>query len=121
MNKCYIVETQNLEEYGENIHKFKGGQTYIITFESTREVYEEDAFGKGMHEYYMCDSLSEPSAAALVMKHVNKANGLRGSFDYIVDIKLDTTLDLNKDYCDWWGTKEELINELSEAELCTTC
>ena len=26
----YVIHTQNLEEYGENFHKFKGGSTYVV-------------------------------------------------------------------------------------------
>ena len=121
MKKTYIIQTQNLEEYGDNYHKFKGGSEYVITFESNKEIYEEDAFGKGNHEYYMCDSLSEASAAALVMQHVNRRNGLKGSFDYITDIEKSDKEILKTDsqvvdHClsDWFGTVEELINELGE-------
>tara|TARA_R110001592_G_scaffold357674_1_gene661285 strand:+ start:1469 stop:1843 length:375 start_codon:yes stop_codon:yes gene_type:complete len=121
MRKTYIIQTQNLEEYGDNYHKFKGGSEYIITFESNKEIYEEDAFGEGIHEYYMSDSLGEASAAALVMQHVNRRNGLKGSFDYITDIeKFDNEIlktDIQVvDHClsDWFGTVEELINELAQ-------
>ena len=121
MRKTYIIQTQNLEEYGDNYHKFKGGSEYIITFESNKEIYEEDAFGKGIHEYYMSDSLGEASAAALVMQHVNRRNGLKGSFDYITDIekfdkeilKTDSQV-VDHSLSDWFGTVEELINELTK-------
>lgn len=121
MRKTYIIQTQNLEEYGDHYHKFKGGSEYVITFESKKEIYEEDAFGEGVHEYYMCDSLGEASAAALVMQHVNKRNGLKGSFDYITDIEKSNKEILKTDrqigdhsLSDWFGTVEELINELEQ-------
>ena len=47
---------------------------------------KEDAYGEGEHSYYESPSLTEASVAALVMQHVNRYNGLRGSFDYITNI-----------------------------------
>ena len=69
----------------------------------------------------MSDSLGEASAAALVMQHVNRRNGLKGSFDYITDIekfdkeilKTDSQV-VDHSLSDWFGTVEELINELTK-------
>ena len=82
----YVITTQNLEEYGENFHKFKGGSTYVVGATLSKEIYEKDAYGEGEHSYYEVPSVTEASVAAEVMKHVNKYNGLSGSFDYITDI-----------------------------------
>jgi hypothetical protein len=30
--RWYVVNTQNLEEYGTNFHKFKGGSEYVVNF-----------------------------------------------------------------------------------------
>ena len=39
------------------------------------------------HDYYHVPSVTEASACALVMQHVNRFNGLRGSFDYITGVE----------------------------------
>ena len=41
----YVIHTQNLEEYGENFHKFKGGSAYVVHGTLSHEIYEEDAYG----------------------------------------------------------------------------
>ena len=50
----YVITTQNLEEYGENFHKFKGGSTYVVGATKDDQI------------------VSEASVAAEVMKHVNR-------------------------------------------------
>ena len=93
----YVIHTQNLEEDGENFHKFKGGSTYVVG--ATKD-------DSGI------PSVSEASVAAEVMKHVNRYNGLRGSFDYITEIDkvyLHTESDV-----DFEGTFEELCKENAE-------
>lgn len=110
--RWYVVNTQNLEEYGENFHKFKGGSEYVVNFHVDKLVYEEDAYGEGEHSYYLAPSLSEASVAALVMKHVNKYNGLNGSFDYITNIEVIDSPFNTPDHPTWRGTKEDLISEM---------
>ena len=83
MEYAYKINTQNVEEYGENFYKYKGGSTYFVKFDTTKEIWEENAYGEGKHEYYYPPSLTEATACALVMQHVNRYNGLQGSFDYI--------------------------------------
>ena len=83
MEYAYKIYTQNVEEYGENFYKYKGGSTYFVKFDTTKEIWEENAYGEGKHEYYYPPSLTEATACALVMQHVNRYNGLYGSFDYI--------------------------------------
>ena len=103
--RWYIIQTQNLEEYGTNFHKFKGGEEYCGYFEVTHEPYDDEYM-------YEVPSLTEASVAALVMKHVNRFNGLRGSFDYITDIKVvDSPFD-TPDHPTWRGTEEDLIFEI---------
>ena len=112
MNFSYVITTQNLEEYGDNFHKFKGGSTYVVKGTISKEIWEKDAYGPGSHEYYEVPSVTEASVAAEVMKHVNRYNGLRGSFDYITDINtvyLHTESDV-----DFEGTFEELCKENAE-------
>ena len=87
MKYAYQINTQNLEEYGTNFYKYKGGSTYIVSFDVTKEIFEEDAYGPGNHDYYHVPSVTEASACALVMQHVNRFNGLRGSFDYITGVE----------------------------------
>ena len=36
MKFVYVINTQNLEEYGENFHKFKGGSTYVVLAQSQK-------------------------------------------------------------------------------------
>ena len=105
----YVITTQNLEEYGDNFHKFKGGSTYVVGATLSKEIFEKDAYGVGKHDYYEVPSINEASVAAEVMKHVNRYNGLRGSFDYITSIDrvyLNTEEDI-----DFEGTFEELCKE----------
>ena len=109
----YIVNTQNLEEYGSNFHKFKGGSTYVVHAELTKEIFEKDAYGPGEHDYYQVPSVTEASVAAEVMKHVNRYNGLSGSFDYIREIETMTSVEANGLLYnqDFNGTFEELCKE----------
>lgn len=110
--RWYVIDTQNLEEYGENYHKFKGGSTYVVSFHVEKCIWEENAYGEGEHSYYHSPSLTEASVAALVMKHVNRYNGLRGSFDYITNIEvIDSPFD-TPDHPDWRGDEESLILEI---------
>ena len=113
MNFAYVIQTQNLEEYGENFHKFKGGSAYVVHGTVSHEIYEEDAYGPGEHSYYEVPSITEASVAAEVMKHVNMHNGLRGSFDYITQIETMPSVDANALLYnqDFNGTFEELIAE----------
>ena len=109
MNFAYVIQTQNLEEYGDNFHKFKGGSTYVVQATISKEIFEKDAYGEGIHDYYEVPSVTEASVAAEVMKHVNRYNGLSGSFDYITDIDkvyLHTEEDVYFE-----GTFEELCKE----------
>ena len=64
--RWYVVNTQNLEEYGTNFHKFKGGSEYVVNFHVDKLVFEEDAYGEGEHSYYESPSLTEASVAALI-------------------------------------------------------
>ena len=105
----YVINTQNLEEYGENYHKFKGGSTYVINATISKEIFEKDAYGPGKHDYYEVPSINEASVAAEVMKHVNRYNGLRGSFDYITSI--DRVYLNTEENIDFEGTFEELCKE----------
>ena len=52
MKFAYVINTQNLEEYGENFHKFKGGSTYVVHGTISKEIFEKDAYGPGEHDYY---------------------------------------------------------------------
>lgn len=117
--KAYIITTQNLEEYGENYHKFKGGSTYVVYFDVDLNVYEQDAYGPGEHSYYECPSVTEASVAAEVMKHVNMHNGLRGSFDYITNIETVDAIDCIGQYDDAYfkGDFDELIFSIKEYEV----
>ena len=108
----YVITTQNLEEYGENFHKFKGGSTYVVGATLSKEIFEKDAYGEGIHDYYEVPSVSEASVAAEVMKHVNRYNGLSGSFDYITDI--DKVYLHTEEDVDFEGTFEELCKENAE-------
>lgn len=110
--RWYVITTQNLEEYGTNFHKFKGGSEYVVGYHVDKLVLEEDAFGEGEHSYYNSPSLTEASVAALVMKHVNRYNGLNGSFDYITNIEVISSPFNTPDHPTWRGTEEDLINEL---------
>jgi hypothetical protein len=112
--RWYVVNTQNLEEYGTNFHKFKGGSEYVIGFHVDKLVFEEDAFGEGEHSYYNSPSLTEASVAALVMKHVNRLNGLSGSFDYITNIEVIDSPFNTPDHPTWRGGAEDLIEEIED-------
>ena len=112
MKYVYVINTQNLEEYGENFHKFKGGSTYVVHTELNKEIFEKDYYGPGKHDYYYSPKVTKASAAAEVMKHVNAYNGLEGSFDYITDIDQMTLETYETDpvlYADWEGPFEKLI------------
>jgi hypothetical protein len=87
MKNAYQINTQNVEQYGTNFYKYKGGSTYIISFDVKKEIFEKDAYGPGNHSYYHVPSVTEASACALVMQHVNRFNGLSGSFDYITGVE----------------------------------
>lgn len=110
--RWYVVTTQNVEEYGVNFHKFKGGSEYVIGFHVEKCIFEEDAYGEGEHSYYEAPSLTEASVAALVMKHVNRYNGLNGSFDYITNIEVIDSPFNTPDHSTWGGDAETLIAEL---------
>lgn len=110
--RWYVVTTQNVEEYGVNFHKFKGGSEYVIGFHVEKCIFEEDAYGEGEHSYYEAPSLTEASVAALVMKHVNRYNGLNGSFDYITNIEVIDSPFNTPDHPTWGGDAETLIEEL---------
>jgi hypothetical protein len=110
--RWYVVTTQNVEEYGANFHKFKGGSEYVIGFHVEKCIFEEDAYGEGEHSYYESPSLTEASVAALVMKHVNRYNGLNGSFDYITQIDVIDSPFNTPDHPTWSGDAETLIEEL---------
>jgi len=119
MRNQYVITTQNVEEYGTNFHKFKGGSDYVIGFDVETLVYEENAYGEGEHSYYHSPSLTEASAAALVMKHVNRYNGLNGSFDYITSIEVQEG-DFRSDEIDnptSVGDISELLRELELHEV----
>jgi hypothetical protein len=110
--RWYVVTTQNVEEYGANFHKFKGGSEYVIGFHVEKCIFEEDAYGEGEHSYSESPSLTEASVAALVMKHVNRYNGLNGSFDYITQIDVIDSPFNTPDHPTWSGDAETLIEEL---------
>jgi len=110
--RWYVVTTQNVEEYGVNFHKFKGGSEYVIGFHVEKCIFEENAYGEGEHSYYEAPSLTEASVAALVMKHVNRYNGLNGSFDYITNIEVIDSPFNTPDHPTWGGDAETLIEEL---------
>jgi len=110
--RWYVVTTQNVEEYGTNYHKFKGGSEYVIGYHVEKCIFEEDAYGEGLHSYYEAPSLTEASVAALVMKHVNRYNGLNGSFDYITNIEVVDSPFNTPDHPTWNGHVETLIEEL---------
>ena len=112
--RWYVVNTQNLEEYGTNYHKFKGGSEYVVGFYVDKLVFEEDAYGEGEHSYYNSPSLTEASVAALVMKHVNRLNGLSGSFDYITNIEVIESPFNTPDHPTWRGGAEDLIEEIED-------
>jgi len=106
--KTYIITTQNVEEYGTNFHKFKGGSTYHVHFNVTQQQYDD--------EYtYEVPSLTEASAAALVMQHVNRYNGLRGSFDYITNIEVGALPHGEKDFDGWEADLVAGIKAVKEA------
>jgi len=108
--RTYVITTQNVECYGGANHKFKGGSTYSIHFHVTMEEWDEESM-------YEVPSLSEASAAALVMKHVNRFNGLQGSFDYITDIKVVASPFETPDHPTWNGHADKLIEEIEESQV----
>jgi hypothetical protein len=109
-SRTYVIYTQNVEEYGENFHKFKGGSQYSLHFNVTMEEYDEETT-------YEVPSLTEASAAALVMKHVNRYNGLRGSFDYITSIEVVSSPFNTPDHPDWNGHVDQLIEEIESSKV----
>jgi hypothetical protein len=84
----------------------------VIGFHVEKCIFEEDAYGEGEHSYYESPSLTEASVAALVMKHVNRYNGLNGSFDYITQIDVIDSPFNTPDHPTWSGDAETLIEEL---------
>jgi hypothetical protein len=116
-SRTYVVTTQNVEEYGDNFHKFKGGSVYSVHFSVEKLIFEEDAFGEGEHSYYNSPSLTEASVAALVMKHVNRFNGLNGSFDYVTNIEVVESPFDTPDHPEWNGHADKLIAEIEESQL----
>ena len=112
--RWYVVDTKNLEEYGDNFHKFKGGSQYVIGYHVDKLVFEEDAFGEGEHSYYNSPSVTEASVAALVMKNVNRLNALNGSFDYITNTDVINSPFNTPDHPTWRGTSEDLIAEIED-------
>tara|TARA_A200000159_G_C7337057_1_gene345517 strand:+ start:5569 stop:5952 length:384 start_codon:yes stop_codon:yes gene_type:complete len=115
--KTYCITTQNVEEYGTNFYKYKGGFEYNINFPVTHEVYEENAYGEGEHSYYECPGVTEATACALVMQHVNRYNGLQGSFDYITSCEVvDSPFD-TFDHPVFNGTIDELIEEIESEKV----
>ena len=86
MKYAYQINTQNVEEYGTNFYKYKGGCTYIVASNVTKEIFEEDAYG-AQETIVIMKANAEASACALVMQHVNRFNGLSGSFDYITGVE----------------------------------
>ena len=117
MRNQYVITTQNVEEYGTNFHKFKGGSDYVIGFDVETHVYEENAYGEGKHSHYHVPSLTEASAAALVMKHVNRYNGLSGSFDYITSMEVGDRPFDTPAHPTWQGDISEVIGEREVPEV----
>lgn len=117
MELAYKITTQNVEEYGENFYKYKGGSDYFVTFETTKEIFEKDAFGEGKHDYYYPPSLTQATACALVMQHVNRYNGLQGSFDYITDCEVVHFIPESTDefYTPFIGTSSDLIADIDNS------
>lgn len=110
MKYAYQINTQNVEEYGTNFYKYKGGCTYIVSFDVTKEIFEEDAYGPGNHDYYHVPSVTEASACALVMQHVNRFNGLSGSFDYITGVETVPYEESESAY--FCGSFDDLVAEI---------
>ena len=120
MKYAYKISTQNVEEYGENFFKYKGGSDYFVTFETTKEIFEKDAYGEGKHDYYYPPSLTQATACALVMQHVNRFNGLQGSFDYVNDCETIHAHDVPEttdDFMDvgFIGTASDLIADIDNS------
>ena len=121
MEYAYKINTQNVEEYGENFYKYKGGSTYFVKFDTTKEIWEENAYGEGKHEYYYPPSLTEATACALVMQHVNRYNGLQGSFDYITesevvhDYQIDEYEEETYFPATFTGTESDLIADIDNS------
>jgi hypothetical protein len=109
-SRTYVITTQNVECYGGQNHKFKGGSTYSLHFHVTMEEWDEESM-------YEVPSLSEASAAALVMKHVNRFNGLHGSFDYITNIEVVVSPFDTPDHPTWNGHVDKLIEEIEDAQM----
>lgn len=119
MEYAYQITTQNVEEYGENFYKYKGGSVYYVTFEVTQEIFEKDAYGEGVHDYYNVPSLTEATATALVMQHVNRYNGLYGSFDYVTGCETIHPSDIEKesmgDNSYFFGTVSDLVADIDNS------
>ena len=117
MEYAYKIYTQNVEEYGENFYKYKGGSTYFVKFDTTKEIWEENAHGEGKHEYYYPPSLTEATACALVMQHVNRYNGLQGSFDYITNCEVvhQYQIDEEESPVYFTGTSSDLIADIDNS------
>ena len=76
--KALLITTQNLENYnleGGNSWKFKGGDQYIVSFKTEELIYEEDAYGKGLHSYYEAHEVSEASIIAVINQIGNAGSG----------------------------------------------
>jgi hypothetical protein len=50
------------------------------------------------------------------MKHVNRYNGLNGSFDYITNIEVIDSPFNTPDHPTWRGTEEDLISEIKNEQ-----
>ena len=101
MEYAYKIYTQNVEEYGENFYKYKGGSTYFVKFDTTKEIWE----------------LTEATACALVMQHVNRYNGLSGSFDYITNCEVvhQYQIDEEESPVFFTGTSSDLIADIDNS------
>ena len=67
--KGLIVGTQHLENYnldGGNHWKFKGGKEYVIKYNTETLIYEENAYGEGVHSYYDSPDVSPATIIALI-------------------------------------------------------
>ena len=108
MEKALIVNTQYLENYdlgGGNYWKFKGGKEYVISFGVTKEIYEEDAYGKGEHSYYECPEISEATIIALLNQLGNASS--TGYQEFVKDWEVtDLPSALTETERKWYHDKE---------------
>ena len=108
MEKALIVNTQYLENYdldGGNYWKFKGGKEYVISFGVTKEIYEEDAYGKGEHSYYECPEVSEATILALINQLGNASSS--GYQEYVKSWEVtDLPSALTEQEASWAHDKE---------------